>query len=65
MALQVGDVTDDGERVVDVFLGIPVTAEGKARARAQLDAARARLTPERLNEIRAQVGMPPRPVSHG
>ena len=41
------------------FLGIPVTAAGKAKARRQLAAARARLTPERLNEMRALVGVAP------
>ena len=48
-------LTPDGEFV----MGIRVTAEGRGRARRRLDEAQARLTPERLNEMRAQVGLPP------
>jgi len=41
--------------------GIHVTEEGRARARAKLDAARARHTPELRAAWRAQCGFPPEP----
>lgn len=64
MALQVGDLNEQGERVVELFAGfIPVTAEGKARARVKLDEARARMTPEKWAELRAQFGVHPRDTS--
>jgi hypothetical protein len=40
-------------------VGITVTDEGKARARARFAAAEARRTPERRAALRAQVGLPP------
>jgi hypothetical protein len=40
-------------------VGITVTEEGKARARAKLAEADARRTPERQAALRAQVGLPP------
>lgn len=40
--------------------GMTSTPEGRERARQQLADARARLTPEVLAGIRAQLGMPPR-----
>lgn len=61
MALQVGEVNEHGERVVELFAGfIPVTAEGKARARKKLDDARARMSPEKYAALREQLGMRPR-----
>jgi hypothetical protein len=39
-------------------VGIVVTDEGKARARAKLEAARARHTPEMRAALRAQIGLP-------
>lgn len=50
---------EDPAEEITYFLGIPVTAAGKARARRQLDEARARMTPERVNEMRARIGLPP------
>ncbi len=41
-------------------VGIHVTPEGKARARAKLDAAGAHWTPERWAALRAQIGLKPR-----
>lgn len=41
-------------------VGIPVTEEGKARARAKLAEADARWTPERWDALRKQLGMPTR-----
>ena len=43
--------------------GITVTEEGKARARARLDAAGARWTPEKWAALREQVGLDPRGVT--
>jgi hypothetical protein len=40
-------------------VGIAVTPEGKARARARLAAGRAKLTPEVRDRAREQVGLPP------
>ncbi|GAA1748320.1 hypothetical protein [Luedemannella helvata] len=40
-------------------VGIHVTEEGKARARAKLAAADAERTPERRAAWRAQLGLPP------
>jgi hypothetical protein len=53
----------DNDAQVDVTemlaaAGIEVTEEGKARARAELDAAEARWTSEQWDELRRQVGMP-------
>jgi hypothetical protein len=39
--------------------GIEVTDEGKARAKAKLDAGRAKLTPQVRDRAREQVGLPP------
>jgi hypothetical protein len=41
-------------------VGITVTKEGKARARARLDEAAARWTPERWAALREQLGLPAR-----
>jgi hypothetical protein len=57
MALQVGDFNGRGEQVIAVVHGIPITAEGKARARVKLDAARAGMTPENWAALRAKLGM--------
>jgi hypothetical protein len=38
-------------------VGITVTEEGKARARAKLEAAEARWTPEKWDALRRQVGL--------
>ena len=46
---------EDGEYDPSLGQGV-ITTAGKARARAQLDAAAARMTPEKFAEIRAQVG---------
>lgn len=40
--------------------GVTVTDEGMAKYRRRLAAARARLTPEVLDDMRAQVGLPRR-----
>lgn len=48
---------DSGTLLASV--GIVVTDEGKARARARLAAAEARRTPEVRAALRAQVGLPP------
>lgn len=52
---------DQQESMTDALarVGIVVTAEGKARARAKLDEAAAKRTPERLAAMRALVGLPP------
>lgn len=61
-----GELNERGEVIVEMVGGfIPVTAEGKARARKKLADARARRTPERLNEMRAKVGMPAVPATNG
>jgi hypothetical protein len=39
------------------FLGIPVTAEGKARWRARLNQLDAKWTPEKWAELRRQYGI--------
>jgi uncharacterized membrane protein len=38
-------------------VGIVVTPEGKARARAKLDAARAAWPPERFEKLRRELGL--------
>jgi hypothetical protein len=40
--------------------GIKVTEEGRARARAKLDAADARRDPEKREALRRRLGFPPR-----
>lgn len=51
------------DEVVEYVAGfIPVTAAGKARARAKLDAAAARMTPEKWAALRAQFGVRARTV---
>ncbi|MEJ3748244.1 hypothetical protein WEI85_33780 [Actinomycetes bacterium KLBMP 9797] len=40
-------------------VGITVTDEGKARARAELAEAEARWTPQRRAALREQLGLPP------
>lgn len=57
---QVGELNEHGEVIVEVVAGIPVSAEGKARARVKLDAARARMTPEKWAALRARFGVKPR-----
>jgi hypothetical protein len=42
--------------------GITVTEEGMARARAKLDAAAAKWTPERRQALREQLGLPAEPA---
>jgi hypothetical protein len=60
-AMGPGEGTDG--QAVEHFLGIPVTAEGKARARRQLDAARDRHNPQARAEFLSRIGMDPnRPV---
>jgi hypothetical protein len=58
---QVGELNERGEVIVEMVSGfIPVSAEGKARARRKLDDARARMTPEKWAALRAQFGIRPR-----
>ncbi len=52
------DVPEDTVALL-ASVGIVVTEEGKARARAKLAEADARWTPERHAALRAQVGLPP------
>lgn len=40
--------------------GMTSTPEGREKARRALAEGRARLTPELLNSVRAQIGLPPR-----
>lgn len=51
------DVHDDTVAML-AAVGITVTEEGKARARAELAEAAARRTPERLAVWREQLGLP-------
>lgn len=54
-------MNEQGEQVVEMVAGfIPVTAEGKARARVKLDDAQARMTPEKWAALREQLGIRPR-----
>jgi hypothetical protein len=55
----------DPEDTATEFVGIPVTPEGKARARARRLAVNRRRTPERLAAMRAKIGMPATPVTNG
>jgi hypothetical protein len=56
-------VNERGEKVVELVAGfIPVSAEGKARARKKLDAARARFDPEARARLKAELGLRPRPT---
>lgn len=56
-----GELNEQGERVVELFAGfIPVTAEGRARARKLLDDADAKRDPDRRAKLRADLGLPPR-----
>jgi hypothetical protein len=48
-----------GGHAVEYFLGIPVTAEGMARARRQLDAARDRHDPQVRAEFLTSIGIDP------
>ncbi len=58
--MQVGDINDRGETVVELVADrIPVTAEGKARARALLADADRRRDPDRRERLRAQLGLAP------
>lgn len=51
---------DTGRTLADLVeaAGITVTDEGRARARRKLDAAAARMTPEKWAALRAQFGRP-------
>ncbi|MFI5930777.1 hypothetical protein [Actinoplanes sp. NPDC051494] len=55
-------VPGTGNTLADLVAGagIVVTPEGLARAKVKIDAARARLTPEVYDRMRAQIGLPPR-----
>jgi hypothetical protein len=44
----------------ELLAGLDITPEGRARARRELDGARKRLTRERVDALRAQVGLPPK-----
>lgn len=44
----------------DLLAGLDITPEGRARARRELDEARKRLTRERVDALRAEVGLPPK-----
>jgi hypothetical protein len=44
----------------ELLAGLDITLEGRARARRKLDEARKRLTRERIDAMRTQVGLPPR-----
>lgn len=52
--------TRDNAAAMLAAAGITVTPEGKARARAKLQAARARWTPELDAKLREQLGLPAR-----
>lgn len=45
----------------DPSLGMAITEAGKARARAKLDAAAARMPPEKFAELRVELGLPAEP----
>jgi hypothetical protein len=51
---------DTGHTLADLVeaAGIVVTDEGRARARRKLDAAAARMTPDKWASLRAQFGRP-------
>jgi hypothetical protein len=59
MSQPTGDVRTSAAAVL-AAAGVKVTEDGLARYRERLAKARARLTPEALDEMRAQVGLPPR-----
>lgn len=61
MSQSTPDVREDMTAML-AAAGIVVTAEGRKRARAKLNAARERLTPQRVDEVRAEVGLPPLPA---
>jgi hypothetical protein len=44
----------------ELLAGLDITPEGRAKARRELDEARKRLTRERVDALRAQVGLPPK-----
>jgi hypothetical protein len=44
----------------ELLAGLDITTEGRARARRKLDEARKRLTQERVDALRTQVGLPPK-----
>lgn len=44
----------------DLLAGIPVTDEGKARARQELDEFDQHWTPERWARLRDRLGLPPK-----
>jgi len=53
------DAAEQDAATMLAAVGIEVTEEGKARARARLAEAAARHTPELRAALRAQVGLPP------
>ena len=44
----------------ELLAGLDITPEGRAQARRELDEARSRLTRERVDALRAQIGLPPK-----
>lgn len=61
MSQPTGDVRTD-MRAMLTAAGIEVTDEGVERARVQMVKVKARRTPEKLNAMRAKLGMPPLPA---
>jgi hypothetical protein len=58
-----GQETERDGQVVEMVSGfIPVTSEGKERARRKLNAAREAVDPQRRAELRARLGLAPRPA---
>lgn len=56
-----GHETERDGQVVEMVSGfIPVTAEGKARARKKLNAARDAVDPVKRAELRARLGLGPK-----
>lgn len=56
-----GDVRTD-MRAMLAAAGIEVTEQGVERARVQMAQVKARRSPEKLNAMRAKLGMPPLPA---
>jgi hypothetical protein len=54
------DVPNKDLKDLVAAMGITVTAEGRARARAKLDAAQARWSPEKRDALRRKLGLPTR-----
>jgi hypothetical protein len=61
MSQPTGDVRTDMRAMLNAA-GIEVSDEGVERAREQMAEVRARRTPEKLNAMRAKLGMPPLPA---